>query len=199
MPPPPANDDEICFFDFAGARAIVKKAQSVGVFGENQNARSALVDSMREFDLRAGADLAQCFDGAEALSDAAVRRHAGRLVDDAVIVVFENDRQPRQSGGGRRRRRLFGRRGRRQAHNVARAQARIGLGALAVDSDLPGADQAIQKIARKARRFAREKIIESFVFVALRDGALDDRRGRRADFSPQTIFCSPPSNRPRAC
>ena len=95
---------------------------------------------MREFDLRAGADLAQCFDGAEAFADAAVRRHAGRLVDDAVIVVFENDRQPRQSGGGRRRRRLFGRRGRRQAHNVARAQARIGLGALAVDSDLAGAD-----------------------------------------------------------
>ena len=121
--------------------------QGAAFFGNHQQAAGVFVEAVDEFEIagfRAGA--ADLFDNAEAHAAAAVDGGAGRFVNHQQRVVFVNDVELARGGGLNtvfRRPLFFGGTHGRDAEQVARLNAAVGLAAFFVQAHFSGADNAV--------------------------------------------------------
>jgi hypothetical protein len=161
---------------------------------DEQDARGVLVETVDE----AGARVAVVGIGIEQAVDvfvgaaAALRGKAGRLVDDdGRAILFENDilGQMNLFFGQRlahpgalapaceRKRPASG----RHAQHLAGREARVDIGALAIDADLAGAGPARDHRETDLGKVALEPAVEAHIVVVGLDGKLAHGIGRAAD------------------
>jgi len=94
------------------------------------------------------------------------------FVDHKEIAVFVNDRRGDAPELGRRRRTVVGRFGRTHggyAHLVSVGNAHVGFGPLAVDPDLPGAQDPVDQALRHALELAEQEVVDALAVVGLVD------------------------------
>ncbi len=166
------------------AKRRVERAQDRGLAGDEETTTGIAVEPVDEFERLPGSGRAQGFDHPEAHPAPAVYGDSRRLVEDdeRFILVDDTlidalDERVRSAPGM-----LSGvDPDRRDAYDVARLEALLGLGPAGIDADLTLADQPVQAALRNLLQVPAEPGVESLPCPVAPD--LDLPRGR-AGFGP---------------
>ena len=87
--PVSGDEQQIALLDMAFAQLLMQRLQGAACLGQHQDARGSPVEPVREFEKGLlGPRRTRAFDHSVEHATAAVRRDAGRLVDDDEIIVF---------------------------------------------------------------------------------------------------------------
>jgi hypothetical protein len=212
---PADHDRPIDLARLLAAERLGQFRRRPGASPQYQNARSIAVEAMHQARAFLVPEAQRIEHAVEMMrrAGAALHRQARRLVDHQDRFILVQHRGAQFLGialGHRARRGRPGRRGAqwRHAHGLAFRQAQIGLGALAVDPDLAGAQQLLQMAVRDLREMAAEPAVEPKLGLVRGDGAGFNaghgnlrpgsgeinaaRRRRRGSRSPPTPGYTPP-------
>ncbi len=138
--------------------------------GKNQDPAGVAIQPMHQLEMILRAGCAQQFNRTMTDPAAAVAGDARRLVDHQKVLVLENDRLGNlrhQVGPGTGVLDPFGHAYGRNAQHVTRRQARVGLGALAVDPHLAGSQKTVNHAFGDPLEHGHQGIVDT-LSVALR-------------------------------
>ena len=162
--PAPVHDGFVGLDHVAALQLALQLEQGLAVKGEQQAAAGIPVQPVHQLDLAVRTQDAQGVDGPETQTRARVHRQPRRLVEhQQVRVLVENASgklvEQALRDRGRRRRLLEAKR--RNAQQVALAQAVLGLDPLLVDPYLALANDPVEPALRQVLQGFRQVVVES--------------------------------------
>ncbi len=171
------DEGEIGFGDLAGGEHLAELAVGTVVFGDEDEAAGLLVEAVDDAGAEVSADLGELGEVVEEGVDegaavagvfvvdcggagSGVDHHAGGLVDDGKVLVFEEDVEGDVFGEGVEGR---GAGGAFDLDGLAAEEFLLGLGGVAVDADLAGFDEELDASAGDVGDGLGEVLVEAEV------------------------------------